>query len=329
MTSVRRFSPVATASIIVMAASVMWLGSHAVDGLFGGSMDAWAERASSSAASGPVAKLTRELLDSDDQKARLSAAVALARLADPRSFDALIEALDDEHRSVRAVAATALGKIGDRRALPALREALRDRRSVVRKHARKAIEALEASGGKSAFQVSHRPGQAGFGQNGRAVARPQVHVVLGSATDESGAESGARSGAASGKRSKRSVRKQRANDMKRLFNSALASNPDVTTSARLARKLGIERYSLDASIIRMTERRRGSYMEINCEIRVTISDRRGKMLSFLTGSARVQVPRSSFDESKRPQIQHEAIESVVASMQDDILSYLASLRPQG
>lgn len=309
--------------VVVITAVVLLLGSYVAPS---GIAEARADQ---------IDRLTRDLLDSDDHKERISAAVALARLEDPGSLDTLIAALDDEHRSVRAIVATALGKIGDRRALPALQRATRDRRSQVRRHARRAIKEIGRSSESSQrsatgrlgradetrekrrYQVSHRTGEAGFGQDRRAVARPRVHVVVESAADESRT------------RVRRRVRKQRAGDMKRLFASALARSPQVTTSARLARKLGIDRYNLDASILRMTERRRGPYVEIECQIRVTISDGRGKMLSFLTGSARVQVPHSSFDKSKRHEIQHEAIENVVSSLQDDILRYLASLRRQG
>ena len=64
------------------------------------------------------------MLKEEDPSRRWKAAEGLARLADERAVDPLIDALSDEDWRVRQKAAWALGQIGDQRALLPLRRAL-------------------------------------------------------------------------------------------------------------------------------------------------------------------------------------------------------------
>jgi hypothetical protein len=46
------------------------------------------------------------------------------------------------------------------------------------------------------------------------------------------------------------------------------------------------------------------------------------MLSFLTGGAKVQVPRGTFREHYLPQLRGEAIEGAVRSVHGDLVAFL-------
>ncbi|MCG8417564.1 MAG: HEAT repeat domain-containing protein [Proteobacteria bacterium] len=255
-----------------------------------------------------MSTLSRALIHSKNDKERISAAVSLARLNDPRSFSTLVTALRDDHRNVRAIAAVALGQLGVSRALPALREAAKDRDRMVRKRALQAIEAIEK---KTRYRVSSRRGEPGFGQSPRSVTRPQVYVVLKSSADKT-----------TGPASQRD-RDRRAKQMRRIFGKEMASAPEITTSARMAEQLGIPHYALDASIVRFNRRTMGADIEIECRVRVAISDQRGKILSFLTSGARVRVPKSGFDERRSlPGITRDALHSAVKGIKRDLLQYL-------
>ena len=89
-----------------------------------------------------------------------------------------------------------------------------------------------------------------------------------------------------------------------------------------ADSLALAHHSVDLSITKLDRVVRGRYIEIECEIRIAISNERGKMLSFLTGGAKVQVPRVGFRTQYLPQLRQEAIENAVKSVHQDLLSYL-------
>lgn len=284
-----------------------------------------------------LASLSRTLLHSKFHKERIGAAVSLGRLEDKRAMSALVKALGDEHRSVRALAAVALGRIGDPRALPALQKAIKDQDEVVRKRAREAIDAIQKKSQKNAgsaqspgvqgakpgprgrgarrYKVSTGKGDPGFGRNPRKVVRPEVYVTLQSAADES-------SGRANPK-----ARKQRAEQMKKLLSQELEATPEITTDARVAKKLRIAQYNLDASITRFSRGVQGGFVEIECEIRVAISDARGKLLSFMTGKAKVQVPRRAFKKRYLPRLHLEALENAVKGVHQDLLAQLRRSTP--
>src|SRR5262245_1644053 len=59
--------------------------------------------------------LARALRGDPDYKLRLSAALNLGRLGDPRAVGPLIDGLADRDKTVRGVSAAALGKLIDRR----------------------------------------------------------------------------------------------------------------------------------------------------------------------------------------------------------------------
>jgi hypothetical protein len=46
------------------------------------------------------------------------------------------------------------------------------------------------------------------------------------------------------------------------------------------------------------------------------------MLSFLTGGAKVQVPRSTFRVQYEPQLKREALENAIKSVHGDLVKYL-------
>jgi hypothetical protein len=283
-----------------------------------------------------VTNLSRTLLHSKQHKERIGAAVTLGRLEDKRALSALVKALDDQHHNVRALAAVALGRIGHASALPALEKALKDREEVVRRRAREAIEAIQKKGlsgaatgpaaGKGAspgrpgpstrgYKVSAGKGDPGFGRNPRKRVRPQVYVSLQSAADKSTG------------RAKPQTRNQRAEQMKKLLAQELEATPEITTDVRVARKLRIVEYNLDASITRFTRRVQGGFMEIECEIHVAISDGRGKILSFMTGGAKVQVPRRSFKKQYLERLHLEALENAVKGVHQDLLAHLRPRKP--
>jgi hypothetical protein len=137
---------------------------------------------------------------------------------------------------------------------------------------------------------------------------PQAYVKLEKIVDRS-----------SGKLSAKH-RKVRAAKMREMIRKELAEAPAIT----LEPGSDIRQYTVDATIERLDRRVRGSHVEVVCELRLSISDRRGRMLSFLTGGVAVQVPRQTFRPQYEPQLQREALEGAAKKINRDLLAYIDS-----
>lgn len=258
-------------------------------------------------------ELAETLEHSPHHKSRIAAAVSLGRLKDVRALRPLVGALDDSHRSVRAVAAAALGHLGDARALPALQQTTKDGDKIVRK---RAIEAIAAIRNRLDHQQPRKgKSKAGFGRSdeARQQAEPTMFLSLQSTNDKSRA------------RVKDKVRKARANRLRGWMLTELAGTPQVTLNKHKAGEHGLQRFNIDVSIIGFEEVVRGPYVEIECKLRVAISNERGKMLSFLTGGAKVQVSKRSYRRKYLYRLQLEALENAVKGIHQDVISHLARL----
>jgi hypothetical protein len=272
-----------------------------------------------------IAELSTTLSSSSSDKERISAVTALGRLGDKRALRPLVAALRDDSPTVRAIAAAALGKLGHRASIPALREATSDRDALVRKRAQEALAQVHGANGLPApgteaspvaaapAVASKSPARAGFGSAPRATpARPDLFVLVKSATDDSPG------------RLDKKARKSHAEIVKSTMLSSLRGEPTVTSTEADAEKLGLDPRQLDLSIVMLEQRVNGNYIEIEAQLRLAVSDRRGKMLSFLSGGAKVQVPRRSFDARYLPQVRREALENAVRGIFDKLLRHLRS-----
>ncbi len=266
-----------------------------------------------------VSDLSRTLVSGKTEKARISAAVSLARLKDTRSLKPFVRALSDDSNVVRALAATALGFLGNPAALPALHRASRDGDMTVRRRAQDAIAQIRRNDPASAVAartLAPMPARGAGNMANYAIAPreeragQQVFVVLKSTQDKSTGSTPTR------------VRQLRATQMRSLMLDQLKRDHTVTLMSAVASDAAIDPYSMDVTIMKLERFERGAFVEVECEIRVAISDRRGKMLSFLTGGAKVQVPRSSFRMQYEPQLKREALENAVKSVHGDLMQHL-------
>jgi hypothetical protein len=214
---------------------------------------------------------------------------------------------------VRAVAAGGLGLLGDPAALPALRRLAADPDRLVRRRALEAIAALRATPASGARIGGLVTASAVLEAPPRAT--PSLFVVMKSANDKTSGQAAAE------------VRRERADRVRGLLLRALGDNQLVTLESTTASQLGIEPYELDVAIVKLERGERGPFVEVACELRVAISDARGRMISFVTGGAKVQVPRKSFRGEHETKMRAEAIENAVQSVQHDLVSYLAASRP--
>ena len=117
-------------------------------------------------------------------------------------------------------------------------------------------------------------------------------------------------------------RAARADQMRELIRKELAATPAVTLTPTRAQRADIRQYTVDATIERLDRRVRGRHVEVVCELRLSISDPRGRLLSFLTGGVAVQVPARTFRPQYEPQLQREALAGAAKKINRDLLAYI-------
>jgi hypothetical protein len=244
-----------------------------------------------------VTDLSTTLEHSGDEKARISAAIALGRLADSRGVPALVKALDDSSASVRSVAASALGHIADPSAIPALeRVASADAVDSVRKSARTALEAcnarkaeLDAAAAKTVAPPPPPP------------APTRLRVAVNPMT-------------AKGKGGKEMAAKLHENVIALLGDNAGLSVETASTAPEIV---------LDGSVVKLSRTSSGPYVEVSCEIKLTVSAGDGRMLSMVTGSATVRTAKRSYKEANRRILELQALEGAVDATRDKLFAFLA------
>ena len=264
-----------------------------------------------------VTRLTK-MLGSSNEKTKLAAVVSLAKIASKRALKPLVtKALKDPNAKVRALTAAALGNVGTKATLPALkRAATGDSDPRVRRAARdSAILVAEKHRVGSPFPDVHAAraptSGPGFGTQPRVLEnQPDLYVTIKNANDDS-------PGTADKK-----VRQANAAIVRGVLMQHCKSAPLVTMAASDARRFGLPSRQIDVSVTRLHLARSGNVMELDAQLRVAISDDQGKMLSFLSGGAKVQVPAATFQSRYLPQMRREALENAMRGMVDKLLAHL-------
>ncbi len=276
-----------------------------------------------------VAALTR-MLASSSAKTRLSAVLALAKLGDHAAQKPLVTALRDPSVQVRAVAATALGRLGCEAALPTLRVlASNDTDDDVRKAASNAAMKIASAGHLSGDRTAppdadaqarrtmiSSPPRPGLARPAETTGpHPELYLLVSSSADDS-------PGTAD-----KPTRKTHAEIVKRVLVEQLKTEASVTSIAGDARRWGLDARHLDLSVTRLDAVKLGGYIEIAAELRLAVSDDHGKMLSFLSGGAKVSVPSLKFDAKYLPSLRKEALENAMRGMFGKLLAHLRDQAP--
>ena len=258
-----------------------------------------------------------KMLSSSNQRTRMSATVSLARLGDKRTLKPLVIALHDPSAEIRALAATALGHLKHKAALPALKNAaMDDPDATVKSKARAAAIAVakanhiadELPKTASAARPRHT---SGFGHSPHAVeGQPDLYIMIKSSSDDSPG------------RADKTMRKAHAAIVKQALLDSFKAAPQVTMVASEAQRWGLDPRTIDLSVVKMDVQTAGGYVEIAAELRLAISDDKGKMLSFLSGGAKVQIPTAKFNARYLANFRKEALEGAMRGMFDKLLAHL-------
>jgi hypothetical protein len=270
-----------------------------------------------------LAELAKVLTTSSNDKTRLAAVVALSKLEDKRAMKPLVGALADPNPQIRAVAAAGLGKLGHKAALPQLKNCANDDLDeTVRDQARAAAIAVAKANAlpapwptgavAAAVPTKKKRGKAGFGNEPRAIepAGADTYVLINSAMDDS-----------PGKADKK-TRLANADILRNFLMGQFRSNPMLTTVAEDAQKRSLTARHLDLSVVKLDVVTAGTHVEVEAQLRLAISDANGKMLSFVSGGAKVQVPKNKFNLKYVPNMRRDALEGAMRGLYDKLLTQL-------
>jgi HEAT repeats len=268
-----------------------------------------------------VADLAKVLSTSSNDKTRLAAVVALAKLEDKRALKPLVGALADPNPQIRAVACAGLGKLGHKAALPQLKStAVDDLDETVRDKAKEAATAVAKANQLPdpwpSEAVAEEPAakskraKAGFGNAPHAI-EPEgadTYVRINSSMDDS-----------PGKADKK-TRLANAEILRTFLTSQFRANPLLSMDE--PQKQGLTARHLDVSVVKLDVVTGGTHVEVEAQLRLAISDASGKMLSFVSGGAKVQVPRNKFNPKYMPNMRRDALEGAMRGLYDKLLTQL-------
>jgi hypothetical protein len=277
-----------------------------------------------------ISVLTKMLASGSD-KTRLSAVLALAKLGDRAAQKPLITALGDKSVRVREVAATALGQLGCEPALATLRAlATNDADGDVRKAASNAAMKIAhhnqgvdgrpakpdadaqarrgSSAGHGAGAPVHGPVH-GIAPNATEP-HPDLYLLINSSTDVSPGNAD------------KATRQVHADILKRALVEQCKTLASITSLADDARRWGLLARHIDLSVTKLEVGNTAGIIEVNAQLRLAISDDNGKMLSFLSGGAKLQVPSQKFNARYLPALRKEALEHAMRGMFEKLLAHL-------
>jgi hypothetical protein len=236
-----------------------------------------------------VDTLIRQLGDSGSDKVRLSAALNLTKLGDPRAILPLAKALgNDTEPTVRGAAAVGLGKLVTGKTSPSIKRLVvtsltqagnSDQDQVVRDEAQKALQAIGGSGG-STPQPPQPP---------QPSSSTGCYVNIGPMASKTG-------DAAADARLKALMVKTANRTMARVASNMTLTWPGgVPTQAMLVAK-GTAGFYVDGTVNDVKVQQSGSSMTVSCKISMLIASFPNKSIfGLLNGGASVQSSSAKTD----------------------------------
>lgn len=255
-----------------------------------------------------IGELTATLVASHDERERIAAVSSLARIEDKAALRALVVALSDPSPTVRGIAAVGLGKLRHKAAAPALRQtAAEDTDPTVRQQAAAALTLVDKANGLPPEKIV----VTAVTTSGKAAAiQPKIYVRVRSTTDESPGKTDAK------------ARQAHEAVLRETLVGEVAAASLLTTDADDAKKRSLASCQIDISIVRLDTRTHGGVIEVEAQLRLTVSDPRGKMLSFLSGGATMQVKRKGYNLAFLPQLRRDTVANAVRGLSTKLVDHL-------
>lgn len=256
-----------------------------------------------------IGELTAVLADGHTEKDRIAAVSSLARIEDKAALRALVVALSDPSPTVRGIAAAGLGKLRHKAAAPALRQtAAEDADPSVRQQAATALALVNKANGLPPEKVVVTAATTPRGK--AAAAQAKIYVRIRSTNDDSAAKRDSK------------ARKAHEEALRQTLAGEIADASLLTDDAAEAKKRSLAACQIDISIVRLDTRTHGGMIEVEAQLRLTVSDPHGKMLSFLSGGATMQVKRKGYNLAYLPQLQRDTLVNAVRGLSTKLVDHL-------
>ncbi len=97
--------------------------------------------------------------------------------------------------------------------------------------------------------------------------------------------------------------------------------PEVTLDVR-KRSGARKRFAVDGAITRLERGDNGDVVEMNCEVKITVSDPRGRILGIVTAGATAMRPRAKYNPTMDAAMQSEALEGAVEGVHGQLAGFL-------
>jgi hypothetical protein len=249
-----------------------------------------------------VGDLSHALTSDPDFKVRLTAAVVLGKLRDPRSEPALIQGLADSNETVRGMSAAALGNIGDAAAIPPLERVATDRSDFVRARAVEALNLLRP-------QAAPPPSPPAVIEAAMVKPPPRgkghlIPVALGTVHNKTHHGGPGITGR---------LRETLVKQISEWPNFALG--PPMENG-----------YEIDSSIDELSRKTVDHFVEISCEVTLIVNKHGHGIAGRASGGATVQVPRLSFSPAREEAYQIEALENAVRGAHPNLIELISGLQ---
>lgn len=101
---------------------------------------------------------------------------------------------------------------------------------------------------------------------------------------------------------------------------ALALEPDITSDAKIAKKWRLPKWSLDLGVTHFAQHYRNDQIELEAEIKVSVSDERGRIVSVITKTVTLPVRRCDY----HPKLLKQFVRDLVMGATDSIAGELST-----
>jgi hypothetical protein len=82
------------------------------------------------------------------------------------------------------------------------------------------------------------------------------------------------------------------------------------------------RFVIDGSITKLQRLSSGPWIEVSCEVRITISTSDGRIVSMVTGAATVQTPANYYRARMDHGLHRDALENAVRGAHQNLIAFL-------
>lgn len=103
---------------------------------------------------------------------------------------------------------------------------------------------------------------------------------------------------------------------------ALEADPDITSNAKDAKRFRLRPWSLDVGITRFEQHYRHDQIELEAEIKVSVADERGRIISVMSKTVTLPVRRCDYHPMLMKQFVRDLVMGATGAIADELPAHL-------